>query len=68
MTRALSPGGTFLPAAIAGGAIADNYALQPALTEVAADLDVPLSLIGLVPTAALIGLHGGLSYAPPAPG
>ncbi|MFK0112093.1 hypothetical protein [Streptomyces sp. NPDC091217] len=57
MTRALSSGGTFPLAAIAGGAIANNYALQPVLAEVAADLDVPLSVIGLVPAASSPSIH-----------
>ncbi|WP_329112342.1 hypothetical protein [Streptomyces sp. NBC_01353] len=46
---------------MAGTAIANNYALQPALTTVAADLDVPLSVIGLVPTAALAGCMTGFA-------
>ncbi|GAA3846154.1 MFS transporter [Streptomyces coacervatus] len=65
MTGAMSRGGTFLLAAIAGGAIANNYALQPVLAEVAADLDVPLSVIGLVPTAALIGCMAGFAVLLP---
>ncbi|MGO4425030.1 hypothetical protein AB4Z54_41670 [Streptomyces sp. MCAF7] len=55
MTRPLARGGTLLLASIAATAIANNYAIQPALSAVAADLDVPLSVIGLVPTAALTG-------------
>ncbi|MGW7757364.1 hypothetical protein ACWGK6_38620 [Streptomyces violaceusniger] len=39
MTGPLPRGGTFLLSAIAGTAIANNYAIQPALTAVAADLD-----------------------------
>ncbi|MEU9862449.1 MFS transporter [Streptomyces sp. NPDC047971] len=58
-------GGTFLLAAIAGTAIANNYTLQPALTTVAADLDVPLSVIGLVPTAALVGCMTGFAFLLP---
>ncbi|MFB7373094.1 MFS transporter [Streptomyces sp. NPDC056222] len=63
--RPLPRGGTFLLAAIAGTAIANNYALQPALTIVAADLDVPLSVIGLVPTAALAGCMAGFALLLP---
>ena len=38
MSHALPRGGTFLLACIAGTAIANNYAIQPALTAVAAGL------------------------------
>ncbi|MFF4037889.1 MFS transporter [Streptomyces sp. NPDC001816] len=65
MTRPLPRGGTFLLASIAGTAIANNYALQPALTAVAADLGVPLSVIGLVPTAALAGCMTGFALLLP---
>ncbi|MEV0170977.1 MFS transporter [Streptomyces sp. NPDC050803] len=58
-------GRTFLLAAIAGTAIANNYAVQPALTDIAAHLDVPLSVIGLVPTAALIGCTAGFALLLP---
>ncbi|MGW5658140.1 MFS transporter [Streptomyces humi] len=65
MSRPLPRGGTFLLAAVAGTAIANNYALQPALTTVAADLDVPLSVIGLVPTTALAGCTAGFALLLP---
>ncbi|MEU5095585.1 MFS transporter [Streptomyces sp. NPDC020996] len=65
MTRPLPRGGTLLLAGLAGAAIADNYALQPALAEVAADLGVPLSVIGLVPTAALAGCVAGFALLLP---
>ncbi|MEU9449845.1 MFS transporter [Streptomyces sp. NPDC048277] len=65
MSRPLPRGGTFLLAVIAGTAIANNYAVQPALTAVAADLDVPLSVIGLVPTAALAGCMTGFALLLP---
>ncbi|MFJ8632449.1 MFS transporter [Streptomyces sp. NPDC093568] len=65
MTRPLPRGGTLLLAAIAGTAIANNYALQPALSAVAADLGVSLSLIGLVPTAALVGCMAGFALLLP---
>ncbi|MET7366239.1 MFS transporter [Streptomyces sp. NPDC005566] len=61
----MSRGRTFLLAAIAGTAIANNYAIQPALTDVAARLGVPLSVIGLVPTAALIGCTSGFALLLP---
>lgn len=65
MTHPLPRGGTILLASIAGTAIANNYALQPALTAVAADLGVPLSVIGLVPTAALAGCMTGFALLLP---
>ncbi|MEU8542009.1 MFS transporter [Streptomyces sp. NPDC048717] len=63
--RPLPRGVTLLLAVIAGTAIANNYALQPALTAVAADLGVPLSVIGLVPTAALAGSMTGFALLLP---
>ncbi|MFD7505775.1 MFS transporter [Streptomyces sp. NPDC059850] len=65
MTRRLTRGRAPLLAAIAGMAIANNYAIQPALTAVAADLRVPLSVIGLVPTAALVGCVAGFALLLP---
>ncbi|MFH8800818.1 MFS transporter [Streptomyces sp. NPDC017936] len=65
MTRPLTPAGTFLLACTAGTAIANNYAVQPALSAVAADLGVPLSVIGLVPTAALAGCMTGFALLLP---
>ncbi|MEU5642578.1 MFS transporter [Streptomyces milbemycinicus] len=65
MTRPLARGGTLLLASIAATAIANNYAIQPALSAVAADLGVPLSMIGLVPTAALIGCMTGFALLLP---
>ncbi|MFF7986448.1 MFS transporter [Streptomyces sp. NPDC007901] len=65
MSRTLPRGGTLLLAAIAGTAIANNYAVQPALAAVAADLDVPLSVIGLAPTAALAGCMTGFALLLP---
>ncbi|EFL20360.1 major facilitator family transporter [Streptomyces himastatinicus ATCC 53653] len=46
-------------------AIANNYAVQPALTAGADDLGVPLSVIGLVPTAALVGCMAGFALLLP---
>ncbi|GHE05015.1 hypothetical protein [Streptomyces alanosinicus] len=65
MTRPLPRGGTLLLAPIAGTAIANNYALQPELTTAAADLGVPLAVIGLVPTAALAGRMTGFALLLP---
>lgn len=65
MTRSLPRGGTLLLAVTAGTAIANNYAVQPALTTVAADLNAPLSVIGLVPTAALAGCMTGFALLLP---
>ncbi|MGW5638405.1 MFS transporter [Streptomyces sp. NPDC003832] len=65
MTRTPRRGTTALLAVMAGTAIADNYALQPALTVVAADLDVPVSAISLVPSAALAGSMTGFALLLP---
>ncbi|MEV6057217.1 MFS transporter [Streptomyces sp. NPDC052107] len=65
MTRPLTRGGTFLLAFIAGTAIANDYAVQPALAAVAAELGVPLSVIALVPTAALTGCMTGFALLLP---
>ncbi|MEU9410925.1 MFS transporter [Streptomyces sp. NPDC048281] len=65
MSRTPPRDGTLLLAAIAGTAIANNYAVQPALTAVATDLEVPLSVIGLVPTAALAGCMTGFALLLP---
>ncbi|MFI9542653.1 MFS transporter [Streptomyces sp. NPDC052016] len=65
MTRPLLRGGTFLLASIAGTAIANNYAIQPALTAVAFELGVPLSVVGLLPTAALVGCVIGFALLLP---
>ncbi|WP_079177766.1 MFS transporter [Streptomyces mangrovisoli] len=65
MTRPLTGGGTLLLAGVAGTAIANNYALQPALTTVAADLGAPLSVVALVPTAALTGCMTGFALLLP---
>ncbi|MEU9734520.1 MFS transporter [Streptomyces sp. NPDC048002] len=65
MTPPPRRGTTALLAVMAGTAIADNYTLQPALTVVAADLDVPVSAIGLVPSAALAGSMTGFALLLP---
>ncbi|WP_432031419.1 MFS transporter [Streptomyces antibioticus] len=58
-------GRTLLLAAVAGTAIANNYVVQPALTDVADQLGVPSSVIGLVPTAALVGCTAGFALLLP---
>ncbi|MGJ5755924.1 hypothetical protein [Streptomyces puniciscabiei] len=50
---------------MAGTAIANNYAVQPALTARAAELDVALSVTRLVPTAALAGCMTGFALLLP---
>ncbi|MEU6553275.1 MFS transporter [Streptomyces sp. NPDC046915] len=65
MSRPLPRSGTLLLACTAGTAIANNYAIQPALTSVAAELDVPVSLIGFIPTAALAGCMTGFALLLP---
>ncbi|MFI6039496.1 MFS transporter [Streptomyces sp. NPDC051315] len=57
--------GTVLLAATAATAIANNYALQPALTEVAGDLGLSAAVTGLVPTAALAGCTAGFALLLP---
>ncbi|MGV9454828.1 MFS transporter [Streptomyces sp. NPDC003635] len=64
-TQPLRRGTTALLAALAGTATADNYTLQPALSVVAGDLDVPLSAISLVPSAALAGSMTGFALLLP---
>ena len=65
MNRPLPRGATLLLAVIAGTAIANNYAVQPALGVVAADLRVSPAVIGLVPTAALVGCTIGFALLLP---
>ncbi|MFF2214353.1 MFS transporter [Streptomyces antibioticus] len=66
MTRETADRGrTLLLAAVAGTAVANNYAVQPALTDVADQLGVPSSVIGLVPTAALVGCTAGFALLLP---
>ncbi|MFI6564428.1 MFS transporter [Streptomyces sp. NPDC050534] len=50
---------------MAGTAIANNYAVQPALGVVAADLHIAPAVIGLVPTAALVGCTIGFALLLP---
>ncbi|WP_440534645.1 MFS transporter [Variovorax sp. YR566] len=52
-------------AAAAGGAIANNYALQPALADIAADFRVPVSLITTVASATMLGYIVGLALLVP---
>lgn len=65
MTRPLPRHGPLLLACVAGTAIANNYAVQPALSTIAADLGVSDSVIGLVPTAALAGCMTGFALLLP---
>jgi predicted MFS family arabinose efflux permease len=52
-------------AVAAGGAIANDYALQPSLPDVARDFGVPVQLITTVASAALIGYLVGLALLVP---
>jgi predicted MFS family arabinose efflux permease len=54
-----------LLACIAATAVANNYALQPALSAAATDLGVPLSVIALAPSAALVGCMAGFALLLP---
>ncbi|MFD7136508.1 MFS transporter [Streptomyces sp. NPDC059894] len=63
--QALPRHGTVLLAGTAATAIANNYALQPALTDVAADLGLSATVTGLVPTAALVGCTAGFALLLP---
>ena len=65
MTPQPERGRTLLLAVVAAVAISNNYAIQPALTEVAAGLGVPAPVIGLVPTAALTGCTAGFALLLP---
>jgi predicted MFS family arabinose efflux permease len=65
VTRPPGRGRTLLLAVVAAVAISNNYAIQPALTEVAAQLRVPAATIGLVPAAALTGCTAGFALLLP---
>ncbi|MGW3073895.1 MULTISPECIES: MFS transporter [Kitasatospora] len=52
-------------AAAAGGAIANDYVLQPALAQIAMDFRAPLSLITIVASAAMAGYLIGLALLVP---
>ncbi|MEU8651564.1 MFS transporter [Streptomyces sp. NPDC048737] len=57
--------GTLLLAGTAATAIANNYVLQPSLTDVAADLGLSPATAGLVPTATLVGCTTGFALLLP---
>ncbi|WP_406443587.1 hypothetical protein OHB00_43990 [Streptomyces sp. NBC_00631] len=59
MSPAARHGGTFLQAAKARTANADNYAMRPVRTMAVTELDLPLSMIGALGTGAA-ALLGGL--------
>jgi predicted MFS family arabinose efflux permease len=56
----LSSGAVAVLAVAAGGAIANDYAMQPALSVIAGDFGVPVALIAAVGSAAMIGYLLGL--------
>lgn len=60
-----SRGGVPLLACTAGLAIANNYAVQPALGDVARDIGSSVDAIGLVTTAALAGCIAGFAFLLP---
>ncbi|WP_314148619.1 MFS transporter [uncultured Leifsonia sp.] len=52
-------------AVAAGGAIANDYAIQPALAQIASDFRAPLSLVAFVSSAAMAGYLAGLALLLP---
>lgn len=52
-------------ATAAGGAIANAYALQPALADIAADFRVPVALITMIASATMVGYIVGLALLVP---
>ncbi|MFE5112905.1 hypothetical protein [Streptomyces sp. NPDC056663] len=54
-----------LLACTAGIALANNYAIQPALGDVARDTGTSAAAIGLVTTAALVGCIAGFAFLLP---
>ncbi|MHB9755349.1 MFS transporter [Streptomyces sp. BYX5S] len=61
----LPRGGVAVLAGTAGVALANNYAVQPALADVARDTGASASAVGLVTTAALAGCIGGFAFLLP---
>ncbi|WP_306317385.1 MULTISPECIES: MFS transporter [unclassified Streptomyces] len=61
----LPRGGVAVLAATAGVALANNYAIQPALGDVARDTGTSASAVGLLTTAALAGCIGGFAFLLP---
>ena len=52
-------------AVAAGGAIANDYAIQPALAQVARDFGAPVPLVAVVASAAMAGYLAGLALLVP---
>jgi predicted MFS family arabinose efflux permease len=61
----LSGGAVAVLAIAAGGAIANNYAIQPALAHIARDFGAPLSLVAVVASSAMAGYLLGLAFLVP---
>ncbi len=61
----LSRAATAVLAVAAGGAIANDYALQPSLATIASDFGVPVALIATLASAAMIGYLVGLALLVP---
>ncbi|MZD08355.1 MFS transporter, partial [Streptomyces sp. SID5785] len=61
----LRRGGVALLAGTAGVALANNYAIQPALGDVARDTGTSAAAVGLVTTAALAGCIAGFAFLLP---
>lgn len=61
----LSGAAVWVLAVAAGGAIANDYAIQPALAQTAHDFGAPLALISVVASAAMLGYLVGLALLVP---
>jgi predicted MFS family arabinose efflux permease len=61
----LSSAGVAVLAVAAGGAIANNYAFQPALADIAADFRMSVSLVTTVASATMLGYIAGLALLLP---
>lgn len=64
-TAPLSTGAAGLLAIVAGGAIANNYAIQPSLAEVAGDLGMQQGAISLAVSGLMLGYLAGLALLVP---
>lgn len=61
----LSGGAVAVLAVAAGGAIANNSAIQPALARIALDFGTPVALVAVVASAAMLGYLAGLAFLVP---
>jgi len=61
----LTRAAVFVLAVVAGGAIASDYALQPALSEIASEFDVRVPVITSIASSAMVGYILGLALLVP---